>query len=218
MKTMTTLKLTSLMALALTVAVGCSSTSQQGASTEQAAKDAIAAAKAAYAKAVAADYPWRDTEKLIKKAEKDLAAGKYDQAIKEANLAKHQGENAVAQKAEEHQRLAKMFNSDAAETGTAAPMAKPAGANQYAVVRGDNLWNISAKPNIYNNPYEWPLIYKANSSKIKDADLIYPGQVFDINNNPSAADVSAAVRHAKTRGAWSLGTVEASDKAYLAGN
>jgi LysM repeat protein len=89
-------------------------------------------------------------------------------------------------------------------------------AGEYSVVKGDNLWNISAKPNIYNNPFEWPLIYKANSAKIKDADLIYPGQVFAINSNPSSADVNAAVHHAKTRGAWSLGKVEASDKAYLA--
>ncbi|MBI1424513.1 MAG: LysM peptidoglycan-binding domain-containing protein [Gammaproteobacteria bacterium] len=87
---------------------------------------------------------------------------------------------------------------------------------QYSVVKGDNLWNISAKPSIYNNPYQWPLIYKANSGKIKDADLIYPGQVFDINTNPTAAEVDAAVHHAKTRGAWSLGKVEESDKAYLA--
>lgn len=219
MKIKTTLKLTSLMALALTVAVGCSSTSeQQGTSSEQAAKDAIAAAKAAYAKAVAADYPWRDTEKMIKQAEKDLAAGKYDQAIKIANKARDQGNFAVEQKAAEKQRLASMFNADAAETATpAAPAMHAAGANQYSVVKGDCLWNISAKPSIYNNPYEWPLIYKANSSKIHDADLIYPGQVFAINTNPSSADVAAAIHHAKTRGAWTLGKVEASDKAYLAG-
>jgi len=107
---------------------------------------------------------------------------------------------------------------------TPAPAAEPAAApvtaapatGSYEVVGGDNLWNISGKPSIYNNPYQWPLIYKANSGKIKDADLIYPGQVLDIDNNPSAADVDAAVNHAKTRGNWSLGVVEESDKAYLA--
>lgn len=92
----------------------------------------------------------------------------------------------------------------------------PPATSSYEVMRGDNLWNISAKPSTYNNPYQWPLIYKANSDKIKDADLIYPGQVFDINNNPSAGEVDAAVQHAKTRGSWSLGVVEESDKAYLA--
>lgn len=214
MKITTTLKFTSVMALALTVAVGCSSTSEQGTSSEQAAKEAIAAAKAAYAKALKEDWAWRDTGKIIKKAEKDLAAGKYDEAIKLANKAKLQGENAVAQKAEEHQRLAKMYADDA--MSTTAPAAT-GGENSYSVVKGDCLWNISAKPSIYNNPYEWPLIYKANSSKIKDADLIYPGQVFTINTNPSSADVAAAVHHAKTRGAWTLGKAEASDTAYLEG-
>jgi nucleoid-associated protein YgaU len=99
-----------------------------------------------------------------------------------------------------------------------APQPKAAPANDsYEVKRGDNLWGISAQPRIYGNPYAWPLIYKANSAKIKDADLIYPGQNFDINRSASAADVDAAVRHAKTRGAWKLGVVEASDKAYLSG-
>ncbi|HDP90218.1 MAG TPA: LysM peptidoglycan-binding domain-containing protein [Thioalkalivibrio sp.] len=86
----------------------------------------------------------------------------------------------------------------------------------YTVVRGDNLWNIAGKSSVYGNPYQWPLIYKANSDQIKDADLIYPGQTFSIDRNPSAAAVDAAVNHAKTRGAWSIGVVEDSDKAYLA--
>jgi nucleoid-associated protein YgaU len=99
------------------------------------------------------------------------------------------------------------------------PEAKPAPSmpTSYEVQRGDNLWDISAQPRIYGNPYAWPLIYKANSAKIKDADLIYPGQNFDIERNASAAEVDAAVHHAKTRGAWKLGVVEQSDKAYLAG-
>lgn len=86
----------------------------------------------------------------------------------------------------------------------------------YNVVRGDHLWGISSKPAIYGNPYQWPLIYKANRDKIKDADLIYPGQVFTINRNASGADIDAAVKHAKTRGAWKLGVVEESDQRYLA--
>jgi Tfp pilus assembly protein FimV len=86
----------------------------------------------------------------------------------------------------------------------------------YEVVSGDNLWNISGKPTVYSDPYQWPLIYKSNSDQIKDADLIYPGQVLAIDTQPSAADVDAAIQHAKTRGSWSLGVVEESDKTYLA--
>lgn len=89
------------------------------------------------------------------------------------------------------------------------------GSDSYQVNRGDNLWDISGKDDIYANPYQWPLIYKANRSQIKDADLIYPGQTFDIDRNASSSDVDAAIQHAKTRGAWSLGVVEGSDTAYL---
>ncbi|MCB1733925.1 MAG: LysM peptidoglycan-binding domain-containing protein [Gammaproteobacteria bacterium] len=87
---------------------------------------------------------------------------------------------------------------------------------QYDVVSGDSLWGISGKPQIYADPYQWPLIYKANRDQIKDADLIYPGQKFDIEQHPEQGAVDAAVEHARQRGAWSVGTQEASDKAFLA--
>ncbi len=104
----------------------------------------------------------------------------------------------------------------AAPAPTPAPAPAAAAMGSYEVVRGDNLWNIAGQSRVYGNPYQWPLIYKANSSKIKDADLIYPGQNFDINRAATVAEIDAAVNHAKTRGAWSIGAVEASDKAYLA--
>jgi len=46
--------------------------------------------------------------------------------------------------------------------------------------RRDCLWRIAEYDFIYNNPWKWPIIYKANKHQIKDPDLIYPGQVFDI--------------------------------------
>jgi hypothetical protein len=100
--------------------------------------------------------------------------------------------------------------SDSKQMGAAA------GVTSYSVVGGDNLWSISGKENVYGNSYQWPLIYKTNRDKIKDADLIYPGQVFDIDQNASASQIDAAVNHAKTRGAWSVGDVEESDLDYLA--
>ena len=115
-----------------------------------------------------------------------------------------------AEKAEEPAPKPEMAQSEEpAMTESAA-----ATSQSYEVNKGDHLWGISGAS--YGNPYKWPLIYKANSDKIKDADLIYPGQVFDIDSNPSDADSAAAVNHAKTRGSWSIGTTEDSDKAYLA--
>ena len=89
------------------------------------------------------------------------------------------------------------------------------GADTYTVERGDNLWGISGKSSIYGDSYQWPLIYKANRDQIKDADLIYPNQVLDIDRNASSDEIDAAVEHAKTRGAWSVGDVEQSDLDYL---
>lgn len=90
-----------------------------------------------------------------------------------------------------------------------------AASTTYNVVRGDNLWNISAKPSVYGNPYQWPLIYKNNSGKIRDADLIYPDQQLDIQKHPLQSEADRAVEHARTRGAWSVGEVEGSDQQYL---
>ena len=96
------------------------------------------------------------------------------------------------------------------------PMVEESGDGQlsYTVVRGDTLWDIASYRAIYGNPYQWPLIYKANSHQIDDADLIEPEQVLMIPN-ASSSEIEAAIQHAKTRGAWSLGVVEESDLAYL---
>ena len=201
MRIMNTLRTIGLITILAGVIVGCAGTTEQDSAGS--AADAIAAAKAANAKAKKETYEWRDTGKLIKKAEKALTDGNDAKAIKLANKAQRQAENAVKQKYAELNRLRKAGILNGGSTG----------AGQHQVVKGDNLWDISG--NAYGNPYQWPLVYKSNQDKIKDADLIYPGQVFDIDQNASSADVDAAVQHAKTRGSWSLGVTEASDTAYL---
>jgi len=85
----------------------------------------------------------------------------------------------------------------------------------WTVVEGNNLWGIACKEEVYNVPEQWPLIYKANLDQIKDADLIYPGQVLAIPRDSSQADIDGAIKHAKTRGAWAVGPVEATDVAYI---
>lgn len=52
----------------------------------------------------------------------------------------------------------------------------------YTVVRGDHLWGIAKKKEHYDNPFAWPMIYRANRDQIKNPDLIYPKQVFKIPN------------------------------------
>ena len=162
MKISKSLKLVGMMLLAMSIAVGCAGTPE---GEDPAA--AIAAAKAANKRAKAEGYEWRDTGKLIKKAEDALKKEDNATAIKLANKARKQAEDAVKQKYAELERLRAAGIID---NGVAA--------SSYQVVSGDNLWDISGKDSIYGNPYQWPLIYKANSDQIKDADLIFPGQTF----------------------------------------
>ncbi len=51
---------------------------------------------------------------------------------------------------------------------------------KHTVVKGECLWWIAEYKQIYNDPFMWPFIYKANRDKIKNPNLIYPGQVFNI--------------------------------------
>ena len=53
-------------------------------------------------------------------------------------------------------------------------VAKPSGQN-YTVKRGDCLWNIAKR--FYGNGAKYTTIYIANRSKIRNPNLIYPGQV-----------------------------------------
>ena len=100
-------------------------------------------------------------------------------------------------------------------TTTAAVTPAPQGIVGYVVQKGDHLWGISAKPAVYGDPYQWPLLYKRNRDEIYDPDLIYPGQVLHIERDLSQTQINIAVSHAKTRGAWVLGEIEATDIQYL---
>ena len=74
----------------------------------------------------------------------------------------------------------------------------------HVVKKGECLWLISEYEDIYNDPFQWPLIYKANRGQIKDPDLIRPEQNFDIPRDSSGSEIAEAVHEAKFRGPWSL--------------
>jgi len=212
----TSARLFSVALLSLGLITGCASTEE--ASDKMSAAEAISQAKAANAEAKALNNEWRDTGELIASAEKALADGDEEGAIKLANEATAQAKNAVSQAEAENKKFLNANAANAASSDTTSSSARGAAGrvNSYSVVRGDNLWNISGKQEVYADPYQWPLIYKTNRDKIKDADLIYPGQVLDVDQNASSSEIDAAINHAKTRGAWSVGDTEQSDRDYLA--
>ena len=50
----------------------------------------------------------------------------------------------------------------------------------HTVSKRECLWLISEYKHVYNDPFMWPLIMKANRDKLKNPDLIYPGQQFEL--------------------------------------
>ncbi len=75
-----------------------------------------------------------------------------------------------------------------------APGAAARGQNlEHVVETGESLSSISARSEVYADPFLWPLIYKFNRDQIKDPALIYPGQRLQI-----PMDVDSGVR-AETR-------------------
>ena len=202
------LKITAVAVITAGFVAGCASSGSetaeecQGPSPE--AKNVIYAAKLKNSRAKSLGYDSTENDKMLEAAEK--AAADCDDATV-MNLAKQIESDA--------DKFIAKYNADQAAATATPPAEEPMNMASHVVAAGDNLWDIAGNASYYGNPYQWPLIYKANAEQIKDADLIFPGQSFDIPK-ATAGEIEAAVEHAKNRGAWTLGVTEASDLNYLA--
>jgi nucleoid-associated protein YgaU len=86
-------------------------------------------------------------------------------------------------KAQKPAILSEMQEKLAALEGKLANLKAKVPANifdQYSVVKGDHLWKISKKDEIYGDPLQWIRIYCVNKDQIKDPNLIYADQVLNI--------------------------------------
>ena len=89
-------KLFTILLLTSGLSVGCTSQPEKPSMSPEAAS-AISGAKAANKKAKAVGYEWRDTGKLLKKAEAAAKSGDNEKAVKLANKAKSEAMMAVKQ-------------------------------------------------------------------------------------------------------------------------
>ena len=212
MKPTELLKVATIALLTSGIMVGCQQSSDEmtevameeeclGATPE--VRNAIYAAKLKNARARNLGAEWEENAKIIEEAEQAAADCENVRAKILANKAEDAAADAIA-------AMAKMEPVEEVVMTEESPYL-----GGYLVVSGDNLWNIAGQDTIYGNPFMWPLIYKTNSAQIKDADLIFPGQYFYIPK-AKGPERAAAIEHAKSRGAWTIGQTEASDLDYLA--
>lgn len=191
---------------------------EESLATAQAAEQAAIARKDSARKE--AESAIADAEEAIEKAREagaeEYAASQLNQAVSKLDAAK-----AEMQKGDCNYLKAKKLAEEAAKLANAAANAavkakaeeerrkaeeaarlealKNATLNEWTVERGDTLWDIATHEKVYADPFLWPLIFKANRSKIKNPDLIFPEQVFTLTQDASEGDKKSAVRHARNR-------------------
>jgi nucleoid-associated protein YgaU len=68
--------------------------------------------------------------------------------------------------------------------------------SSYLVQKGDKLRIIAGRKEIYNDPYQWPLLYKANRDQIRDPHVLFVGQRLVVPRKVTIEEVRDARRQA----------------------
>jgi len=97
------MKKIALLVVAIALTLSACSSSPDTAHNKNDAAASITAAEEANTRAKKVNYEWRDTGKIIKKAKKAQQDGNYDMAVKLADKAKRQAQNAYKQYLEQRE-------------------------------------------------------------------------------------------------------------------
>ena len=68
---------------------------------------------------------------------------------------------------------------------------------KYVVRKGDTLWKVSSQNKIYQDSFQWPLLYKANRDQVTDPDMIEVGQELDVKKDMTDEEKATAIQQAK---------------------
>ena len=164
----------------------------------QQAEAALAKAKAAGAQDTASSQ-YSSAESKLAEAKKLMDQGQYKKAKKLLEEATQQAKMAeqTAIAASKPKEAVSATKEAAPAAGTLTKMTKEMSETaNHVVVKGECLWKISGYKEIYDDPFQWPLIYSSNKDKIKNPDRIYPKQDFKISHDATADQLKAARKKA----------------------
>jgi LysM domain-containing protein len=76
------------------------------------------------------------------------------------------------------------------------------GTHSYVVRKGDSLWTIAGKSDVMGNPFQWPLLFKANRDQIQDPDFIQVSEDLSYGTVCTPEQIATAVKEAQMTPAY----------------
>jgi nucleoid-associated protein YgaU len=80
--------------------------------------------------------------------------------------------------------------TDAGADEAAAVQVAPATFDTYVVQKGESLWSIAARPEIYGKATQWRRLFDANRDLLKAPDQVKPGMTLKVPRGEAGADAT----------------------------
>lgn len=176
--------------------VGCQKPEEEMKRAEQAISDAKAAGAAEYAAGdlASAEQLLAEGKELMKKFCYQKAKEKFEEAYRLAMIAKGK-------------KPAGACPTEGSSGGAPITKDQSGKPTSHTVVKGECLWRIAEYDQIYDDPFQWPLIYSENRENIdktanqhgfhqNEENWIFPDQQFSIPRDASTDEIKSARRRA----------------------